>query len=105
MKKIYLLALPALLLSAPLFAVEHDSVYTWGQWAKGIKPAAGPVVGVTPPPAQKTDINFRPNENDAFLREAIANFQPAPPAAPGAPQVPDIVIAPTETVTTPGDRF
>ncbi|HED32745.1 MAG TPA: hypothetical protein ENJ08_00815 [Gammaproteobacteria bacterium] len=105
MKKIYLLALPALLLSAPSIAVEHDSVYTWGKWANGLQPAAGPVASVTPPPAQKNEISFRPNENDAFFREAATSFRPAPPAAPGAPQIPDIVIAPSDTVTTPRGQF
>ena len=70
MKKSYLLVLTALLFSTQAIAVEKDSVYTWGSWAEGIKPAAGPVARVTPPPAQKPDVNFRPNENSAFLREA-----------------------------------
>ncbi len=105
MKKIYLLALPALLLSVQSIAVEKDSVYTWGQWARGLQPSAGSVASVIPPPAQKNEISFRPNENNAFLREATTSFRPAPPAAPGAPQIPDIVIAPSDTVTTPRDQF
>jgi len=105
MKKTYLISL-AVLLSTQAMAVEQDSVYTWGEWAEGIQPAAGPVAKVTPPPAQTPNVNFRPNENSAFLREAVAtNFRPAPPAAVGAPQVPTIVIAPSNTVTTPVNQL
>ncbi|VAW68211.1 hypothetical protein MNBD_GAMMA09-1794 [hydrothermal vent metagenome] len=76
MKRSYLLALAAFMVSAPSIAAEKDSVYTWGVWAEGIKPAAGPVAKVTPPPARQTDVNFRPNENAAYLREAIPPRQP-----------------------------
>lgn len=99
MKKIYLLALPALLLSSQAIGVEHDSVYTWGAWAQGIKPAAGPVASVTPAPAQKTDINFRPNENDAFLREAT-NI-PAPDIGNADPTQPIVVAPPTQVIPPP----
>jgi hypothetical protein len=100
MKNVYLLML-TLLLPVQSIAVEQDSVYTWGKWAKGIQPAAGPVAMVTPPPAQTPDVNFRPNENSAFLREASVAFRPAPPVTPEAPQVPNVVIAPSTTPTTP----
>jgi len=75
MKKNYpavlVVALGAFMISTQSMAVEKDSVYTWGAWAEGLKPAAGPVARVTPPPAEKTDVLFRPNENAAFLREAV----------------------------------
>ena len=100
MKKTYLASL-ALLLSTQAMAVEQDSVYTWGEWAEGIQPAAGPVAKVTPPPAKTPNINFRPNENSAFLREAAISFRAAPPVAPGAAQIPNIVIAPSSVPTTP----
>ena len=73
MKSVYLLTL-ALLLPIQAMAVEKDSVYIWGTWAEGIKPAAGPVAKVTPPPAQTPDVNFRANETSAFLREAVRLF-------------------------------
>ena len=96
MKKTYLASL-ALLLSTQTMAVEQDSVYTWGEWAEGIQPAAGPVAKVTPPPAQTPNVNFRPNENSAFLREAALTFRA--PAAPitGAPQISGITVTPVST--------
>ena len=70
MKKQYLLSL-ILFLPFQVMSSDNDSVYDWGTWAKGIKPAAGPAARVTPPPAQRPEINFRPNENSAFLRDAV----------------------------------
>jgi len=99
MKSVYLLTL-ALLLPVQAMAVEKDSVYTWGTWAEGIKPAAGPVVKVTPPPAQTPDVNFRANETSAFLREAVAVIRvPAPPVVPSAPQVSGVTITSVDTPT------
>ena len=60
--------------------------------AEGIQPAAGPVAKVTPPPAQTPNINFRPNENAAFLREAVVSIRTAPAVSPSAPQLPSVVI-------------
>jgi len=74
MKQIYFVL--AALISTQAIAADKDSVYTWGAWAEGLKPAAGPVARVTPPPAQKPDVNFRPNENSAFLREAAPIRRP-----------------------------
>ena len=97
MKKIYLISLAALL-STQAMAVEQDSVYTWGEWAEGIQPAAGPVARVTPPPAQTPNVNFRPNENSAFLREAALTQRiPAAPVS-GAPQISGISVT---TISTP----
>ena len=106
MKKIYMLALAAIL-PAQTMAVENDSVYAWGAWEEGIQPAAGPIARITPPPAQRPDVNFRPNENSAFLREAadITIRVPAPPVIPNAPQIPNIVIVASDTPTTPRDQF
>jgi len=101
MNKAYLLSL-ALLLPVHAGAVEQDSVYTWGQWANGVKPAAGPVAKVTPPPAQTPDVNFRANEASALLREAVTT----PPrniitgigdANPSTP----IQVAPPTSITPP----
>lgn len=108
MKKQFLLAF-YLFIPFQVMAIDDDSVYGWGAWAKGVEPAAGPVHRVTPPPAIKPDINFRPNENSAFLREAASvnrpAFRPAPDAAIGAIQLPNIVITTSDTPTTSRDQF
>jgi len=103
MKKIYLLALAAML-PAQTMAVENDSVYAWGAWEEGIQPAAGPVARITPPPAQKPDVNFRPNENSAFLREAvqIPNITPGLPTSNIISGVGD--ISPGAVLTPPPSR-
>jgi len=104
MKYFYLLF--TLVLFLPLHATaDTDSVYSWGVWENGIKPAAGPGTRVTPPPVQQPDINFRPNENSAFLREAAPTVRLAPPAIASAPQIPNVVITTTSTPTTPRDQF
>lgn len=108
MKKQFLLAI-YLFLPFQVMAIDNDSVYGWGAWAEGIKPAAGPAHRVTPPPAKNPDINFRPNENSAFLREAAVTnrtaFTPAPDAVLGAAQLPNIVITTSDTPTTSRDQF
>jgi len=103
MNKAYLLTL-ALLLPIPGSAIEQDSVYTWGQWAKGLQPAAGPTAKVTPPPAQTPDVNFRANEQAAFLREAVVDVRvPAPPAVPDAPQISGVTVTNIDTPTGSGN--
>jgi len=106
--KTLLLFVIIILVSSNAVSDSTDSVYSWGAWAEGIKPAAGPTYKNIPPPIKRPDINFRPNENSAFLREATtANrpvFTPAPDVA-SAPQVPGVVIAPTNTPTTPRGQF
>ncbi len=105
MKKSYLVApvvaLCAFMISTQSMAVEKDSVYTWGAWAEGIKPAAGPVARVTPPPAEKTDINFRPNENVAFLREAVPPRTPNIITGAGNIDTSRPIIATPPTLITP----
>lgn len=91
----------AILLPIQAMAIEQDSVYTWGEWAEGIQPAAGPVAQVTPPPAQTPDVNFRPNENSAFLREATLSFRTPAASIGGAPQVPGITVTSISTRTIP----
>ena len=96
MNKTYLLTF-ALLLPIQAIAIEQDSVYTWGQWSDSLQPAAGPVARVTPPPAKTPNVNFRPNENAAFLREAsVGNRISAPPIG-GAPQIPGVSITDINT--------
>ena len=106
MKKVYLLAL-AIALPIQANAMDSESVYTWGAWAQNIQPAAGPVATVTPSPVTQPTVNFRPNENQAFTRVASNQptlavvVTPAPPVIPTAPQLPNIVIAPSDTSSSP----
>ena len=109
MKK--LIAGISLLIPVQLMAAE-DSVYSWGTWAQGIMPAAGNIASAAPAPAQKPNVNFRPNEAAGFGRTAVAatpaaavNPPAAPPAVPGAPQLPNVVIVPSETTTTSRNQF
>jgi len=69
MKKVKCLLFTALLSSTS--AMAEDSVYSWGSWSQGIKPAAGNTATLTPPPSQLTQVDFRPNENSALTRETI----------------------------------
>jgi len=96
MKNLYLLAF-ALLLPFQAIAAEQDSVYTWGQWAEGIQPAAGPVARVTPPPVQAINVNLRANETGAFSRQVVVVTPPPTPVTP----LPTPVIAPPIITPTP----
>jgi len=100
MKKTYLLAL-ALLLPTQSMAANSDSVYTWGSWSQGIQPAAGPAVRVTPPPADRPQVNFRPNEASVLNRTTLATqfvqiTQPTALVEIATPPTP-IVAEPTAT--------
>lgn len=100
MKKIYAMAF-ATLLSQQVAANTDDSVFSWGAWNQGIKPAAGQTMKVTPPAARQIDLSFRPNENSAFLRDVTATAKAAVvniPTPVPTPQVPSIIIT---TVGTP----
>ena len=77
MKKIYLLA-AAFALPVTATAADKDSVYSWGAWSQNLQPAAGPVARVAPAPVTQPEVNFRPNENQAFTRVAAAEPTPAP---------------------------
>lgn len=74
----------------PTFAFASDgSVYAWGPWADGIKPAAGPVY-VAPAPADQPEADMR--ESIELLQQYNEiQYVIAPPAIPGAPQLPGIV--------------
>ncbi len=103
MKKAYLFIL-VLLLPVQAMAIEKDSVYSWGAWAKGIQPSAGHIARVTPPPARKPEINFRPNEAGAFNRKVTQVTTPVATPVTIAPLVtltPPIPVAPTPVPTTP----
>lgn len=86
MKK--LLCVLAVLLPASVFAADA-SVYAWGPWADGIKPAAGPMY-VAPTPVSEPQVDMR---EALELRRQLNEIQYviAPPAVPGAPQVSGIV--------------
>ncbi len=88
MKKLTSMIFAAALMSSQ--AATADSVYSWGSWSQGIKPAAGPVASVTPPPAQKPQVNFRPNEAPNLTRTTVQIQPPAP--------VPVPVVTPTVTI-------
>jgi len=106
MTKIYFLSLLFLLATQAVASetdseLEPDSVYIWGAWENGLKPAAGLGAQTTPPPAETPNVNFRPNENSELLREAASTIFPTAPSINGAPQLPDVVAAPIDTPTTP----
>lgn len=104
MKKILLVL--AAILPLQIMAADADSIYTWGAWSQGIKPAAGPVAKITPAPAKLPDVNFRPNENAAFLREATTvEARLAPGVSASSPQIANVAIVPSGTPSTSRDRF
>lgn len=87
MKKL-LLSL-AVFLTTSAFAADN-SVYAWGPWAEGVKPAAGPVY-VAPAPVSEPQADMR--ESIELMRQYNEiQYSVAPPAIPGAPQLPGIVI-------------
>ena len=85
-----------------LATTNVNSVHSWGDWANGIKPAAGPAPVVAQPAAVSVPaINFRPNENSAFSRSVVDN-------TPAGSVLPTIgILGPGDPVPTarPGDRF
>lgn len=91
MKKVTLLAL-ALTIPAITTAADKDSVYAWGAWSQNIQPAAGPSIEVAPAAVSQPQVNFRPNENAAFNREANIPVTP-PPARPVTTDTTAITIA------------
>lgn len=99
MKKL-LLSL-AVIFSSSVFAADN-SVYAWGPWAEGIKPAAGPVY-VAPAPVSEPQVDVR--ESMALLRE-YNSIQPPSPISVGTgvhvvnSSVP-IATAPPSVVTPP----
>ncbi len=93
---------PILLAAAALFSTQlfaADSVYSWGDWSQGVKPAAGSIAQVTPPPAEKPQVSFRPNENRALTRERIQATITVAVAQPTV-VVPEIVVERAPPVST-----
>lgn len=87
------------ILPLQLHAANGDSVYSWGAWAQGIKPAAGPAVRLTPAPAEQPQVGFRPNENAAFTRSILPAATPViTPPSPATP-APAIVEMPVDQAT------
>ncbi len=78
-------------------SLASDSVYSWGTWSQGIKPAAGPA-RITPPPAQKPDVSFRPNEHSNLTRSIATVQTPAPVPTPVV-TVPDIAASGVGDIT------
>ncbi|MBI3188837.1 MAG: hypothetical protein HYZ31_13355, partial [Gammaproteobacteria bacterium] len=64
----------AIILPASVLAAEN-SVYAWGPWSEGVKPAAGPMY-VAPTPVTEPQVDTR--ESLALLRE-YNSIQPPPP--------------------------
>ena len=80
-----------------LFAADQDSVYSWGAWSQGIKPAAGPVVNITPAPVDQPQVDFRPNENAAFRRSI--QLPSLPEVTPDSLQLP-VIQVPIDNATS-----
>lgn len=97
MKKAILLV-SAVLLSSP--AIAADSVYNWGAWSQGLKPAAGGIAQVTPPPVQRPEINFRPNENKAFGRTQRVQAEVTVAVAQPTIVVPEVVVERAPPIST-----
>ena len=95
MKK--LLCVLAVLLPASVLAA-NNSVYAWGPWADGIKPAAGPMY-VAPTPVSEPQVDTR--ESLALLRE-YNSIQPPAPVMPVVALLPPGAEPPT---AIPADRF
>ena len=64
-----------------------DSVHSWGTWALGIEPAAGPRVAQNVPMQDRSaSIHFRPNDNATFSTVALPeSTTPLPPVIPSIP--------------------
>ena len=69
-----------------------DSVHSWGTWALGIEPAAGPQAAQNMPMNDRSaNLKFRPSDNAAYQTVAIPEPQvstppiPTPPAPIGPP--------------------
>ena len=85
-------------------SINPNSVHGWGDWANGIKPAAGPApVAAKLAAVSVPNVNFRPNENSAFSRSVVDNT-PAGPVVDDTPAGPVIDRTPPEPVAsaTPG---
>ena len=78
-----------------------DSVNGWGTWELGIEPAAGPqTVNTQIMTVRQSNVQFRPNDNAAYIPNRQEVNQPSPnnPPAPipndPTPPVPTPVIGP-----------
>jgi hypothetical protein len=78
-----------------------DSVNDWGTWELGIEPAAGPQAPNTQVmTVRQSDVQFRPNDNAAYIpnrqeiNQPLPNNPPAPIPNDPTPPVPTPVIGP-----------
>jgi hypothetical protein len=67
-----------------------DSVYSWGIWELGLEPASGPQIPANNAINDRSRrIQFRPNDNAAYISQRIPVPQPTiitpPPPLPAAP--------------------
>ena len=89
--------------SQQVASVNPSSVHSWGDWANGIKPAAGPSpVAVALFDVEKPNVNFRPNEHSAFYRSVGDNI--VPPAVLTAQEIAQLTNAianEANVITTP----
>lgn len=76
----------ALALVSPMAAVAGESVYAWGPWTEGVKPAAGPAY-VAPSPVAEPTVEMR--ESIELLRQ---NNEIQYSLAPGVPQVQGVLV-------------
>ena len=77
-----------------------DSVHSWGTWALGIEPAAGPQAPQNIPMNDRSaNLKFRPNDNAAYSTIAIpVNTVTTVPPTP----TPPIPVGPPGLVPTTG---
>lgn len=79
-----------------------DSVYNWGAWELGLEPASGPQPASRALNNRSRTLQFRPNDNAAFIPESIevppvTTFSPPPPLPVMPPTIPS-----TATQGAPG---
>ena len=68
-----------------------DSVHSWGSWALGLEPAAGPQIAQNVSMNDRSaNLKFRPNDNAAFQTVVIPESQP--PITPPLPATPPTPI-------------
>ncbi len=88
-----------LLLPLQTFAAD-DSVYTWGVWTQGIKPAAGPVIQVAPASVSQPKVNVR----ETILASRVVVAQVATPTPPAVEPV-IVTTEPAVVLPSPASRF
>ena len=98
MKKLFFSLL--IVMSNSVFAADN-SVYAWGPWSEGVKPAAGSVY-VAPAPASEPQVELR--ESLALLRE-YNDIQPPPQIITGLSNINSAIPVEMAPPTTPVAPF